>query len=145
MSALWLLFASITVIGSTMYNVAIKSAGESVNPFIFTLLLTAFAFAGHAIILAANKFFFDPSLKLSISTSGLGWAFMAGMGVVLIDLFFFLGVRQGGLTMTNAFWTIASFALVVLIGLLFFNETINAVKAIGLALGVVSLFLITRP
>ncbi len=127
-----------------MYNVAVKVAGESVNPYIFVFILTAVALIGHSIVLAVNKIFFNQELELSISAAGFGWAFMAGIGIILIELFYFLAVREGGLTISNAFWTVASLVIVIFIGLLFFNEAINATKAFGLALGALSLYLLTR-
>ncbi len=144
MSVLWGVFAVLTVIGSTLYNFSVKSAGDHVNPFIFTVMITIFAFSGHAIALFLNKIFFNTDLKFEISNYGLGLAFLAGLGIVIIDLAYFFAVKYGGLTISNTFWTVGSLILVILIGLFYFNEQLTAVKSIGLFLGFISIVLLVK-
>lgn len=128
-----------------MYNAAVKLAGDIINPFVFTVLLTAVAFAGHMAAFGINKSFFDTDLKFNFGTSGFIFAAMAGLGVVIIDLAYFYAVRAEGLAVTNAFWVIGGLIATALISLLFFQEAISGTRALGIALGLVSLILITRP
>ncbi len=144
MSALWLFFASLTVFGTILYNFSVKMAGEIINPFVFTVILTMVALTGHLAAYGINKQFFSPDLKFSFTTTGFILAATAGLGVVIIDLAYFYAVRSGGLAITNAFWVIGGLIVTALISYMFFNEAIGGVKALGFALGVVSLILITR-
>lgn len=128
-----------------MYNVAVKLAGDVINPFVFTVLLTAFAFAGHLIAFGTNKFFFNTDLRFSFDNTGLFYAALAGLGVVIIDLAYFYAVRSGGLAVTNAFWVVGGLVATAVISLALFNEGLSTMKAAGIVLGLASLFLLTRP
>lgn len=145
MSALWLFLASLTVLGTVLYNFSVKMAGEIINPFVFAIIFTGIAFIGHLAAFAINKQFFTTDLKFAYTPMSLGLAAAAGLGIVIIDLAYFYAVRSGGLALTSAFWTLGGLLATILISFLFFNETIGATKALGIALGLVSLFLITKP
>lgn len=145
MTAFWVFLASLSVLGTVMYNVAVKLAGDIINPFVFTVLLTAVALAGHLVAFGINKLFFNTDLRFSFDNSGLFYAAMAGLGVVIIDLAYFYAVRGGGLAITNAFWVVGGLVATAAISLALFNEGLSGMKAAGIALGLLSLFLLTRP
>lgn len=144
MSAVWLFFVSLTVFGALLYNIAVKLAGDVINPFVFTVILTTVALIGHVSAFGINKAFFNPALKFTFETSGFVYAALAGIGVVIIDLAFFYAVKEGGLALSNTFWSVGSLALVAILGALFFNESIGVMKAVGIGLGIISVVLITR-
>ena len=101
MSLVWFFFASLTVLGTLFYNFSVKAAGEIINPFVFTVILTFVALAGHLAAFGVNKIFFTQDLKFEFGTNGLIFAAIAGIGVVIIDLAYFYAVRSGGLVLTN--------------------------------------------
>lgn len=144
MSAVWLFLVSLTVFGALIYNFAVKLAGEIINPFVFTVILTVVALVGHLAAFGINRAFFNPDLKFIFGTSGFVYAALAGIGVVIIDLAYFYAVKEGGLVLSNTFWNVGSLAVVAIVGVLFFNESIGAMKAVGIGLGIISVVLITR-
>lgn len=140
----WLFFMALTVLGSVGYNVAVKSAGEQVNVFVFTVTLTAVAFVGHLVAFLIYKYNFHGGEKLEINSMGIWMAVLAGISVVIIDLGFFLSVKSGGMVVSQAVWTIGSLLFVVIVGLYFFKEGLDLYKLIGVILGVVSLGLLVN-
>ena len=144
MSLVWFFFASLTVLGTLFYNFSVKAAGEIINPFVFTVILTFVALAGHLAAFGVNKIFFTQDLKFEFGTNGLIFAAIAGIGVVIIDLAYFYAVRSGGLVLTNAFWVIGGLIATATIGFLFFQEGVTATKLLGLFLGIASLVLLTK-
>ncbi len=145
MSLAWLIFASLSVVGSVAYNLSMKVAGDHVNPFVFTVGITMVALIGHLICLAFYKLYMGETVALQADKSGLLLALVAGLGIVIIDLGFFFAVREGGLTSSMGFWVIGSLTITTLIGYFVFHETFSMTKFAGIILGAVSLFLLTRP
>lgn len=141
---IWFVFASLAVIGSVTYNFAVKLSGHIINPFVFTILLTAVAFAGHLAAYGINKSFFDTQLKFEFPMQAFWYAFFAGIGIVVIDLAYFYAVKSGGIASTSAFWAVGSLSVTALLGLMFFQETLSLEKIAGVFLGGVSLYLLTR-
>jgi multidrug transporter EmrE-like cation transporter len=144
MSLFWLFLASLTVLGTLLYNVGVKLAGDIINPFVFTVLLTTVAMVGHLAAFGVNKLIFNSDLKFTFGLNGFLLAALAGLGVVIIDLAYFYAVKSGGLAVTNSFWVLGGLIATVLISWLFFQENLGAMKIAGVGLGVISLFLLTR-
>lgn len=143
-SSLWLFLTSLTVLGTIFYNFSVKLAGESINAFVFTVILTAVALVGHLSAFGINKAFFNPGLKFEFMLLPFLLAAIAGIGVVIIDLAYFYAVKQGGLAITNMFWTIGGLIATVSISALFFHEPMNWQRIAGLVLGLVAIILIVR-
>ncbi len=142
MSMIWLFFASMTVIGATAYNFAVKMSGDHINVFLFTTYLTIAAFIGHFIILLIYKYGFAGGESLKSTPLSIWMAIIAGLAVVVIDIGFFLAVKQGGIIPSQLFWTIGSTVLVAVMGVLYFKEMITLQTLIGMGLGLVSVWLI---
>ncbi len=142
----WLIFASLTTIGAVVYNSSVRVATESINPFLFTLLITATAFAGHIIAFLIYVFLQGQSIStLPYSSKGLMAGIVAGIAIVVIDLAFFFAVRSGGLAITNAVWVVGGTVLTAIIGYYVFKETLDAYKIAGLFLGALGLVLLVKP
>jgi len=141
----WLIFASLTVIGSLVYNLAMKSAGDHINPFIFTVGLTFVGLVGHLICLGFYKFYLNEGVAIQADKVGLCLAVAAGIGIIIIDLGFFFAVKSGGLMVSTAFWMIGAIITTTVASYFLFHEEITATKLAGIVLGAASLFLLTRP
>lgn len=145
MNWVWLFFASLAVVGSIAYNLSVKVAGEHINPFVFTVFLTLFGLVGHLVCLGVYKWHMGESAVLHLDKTGLWMALIAGLGIVIIDLGFFFAVKEGGMVASTGFWVIGSLALTALAGIFVFHEALSVAKVAGVALGVASLYLLTRP
>lgn len=138
-------FIAITVLGAVAYNIAVKVAGEDTNVFLFSVILTATAFLGHIIALIAFKFGFEETQNLDYSLKGLIFAVVAGLGVIAIDLGYYMAVKAGGIVVSQAIWTVGGLILTAILGILFFKEYIDIYKLTGVALGIISLLLLLKP
>lgn len=137
---LWLIFTSTAIVGMVGYDVAIKLATEQINVFAFTTILVGFAFAMHLLALLVYKVTV-PDASLSLNTKTIGWAALGGLGLVVMDIGFYLGVKYGGLAMTNAVWLIGGLILSVILGYYAFHEPIDIKKIIGVAFGLLAIYL----
>lgn len=140
---LWILFASLTVLGALGYNIAVKVASDSTNVFIFTVIITTVALLGHLAAFFIYKFWFMDENKIEISHMGIWMAVLAGLSIVMIDLAFFMAVKSGGIIMTQTFWTIGGLILTALAGFFIFKEYLDLYKLIGIVLGITSLLFLT--
>ena len=87
-SITWAFFACLTVLGALGYNIAVKMAGDTINAFVFTTVLTFSALFGHVICFGIYKYY-NMSEPLIISKMGVWMGILAGVSVVVIDLAFF--------------------------------------------------------
>jgi drug/metabolite transporter (DMT)-like permease len=145
MSLNWFIFASLAVLGSLIYNLSVKVAGHHINPFIFTVALTLVGLIGHLACLAFYKFYLGEGVSLQMDKTGLWLAVAAGLGIVIIDLGYFFAVREGGLMASTGFWVVGSLVITTVASYFLFKEGITATKLMGIVLGAISLFLLTRP
>lgn len=123
------------------YDVAIKLATEQINVFAFTTVLVGFAFAMHLFVLLVYKVV-TPDASLSLNAKSVGWAALGGLGLIVMDIGFYLGVKHGGLAMTNAVWLIGGLILSVLLGYYAFHEPIDFKKILGITLGLLAIYLL---
>jgi drug/metabolite transporter (DMT)-like permease len=138
--ALWLFFTVSAIFGMVGYDIAIKAATDKANAFAFTTILALSAFIAHLAIWGGYKYF-NPETPTKLSSQSLLLAIGAGLGLVIMDVGFFLGVRSGGLIRTNSVWLIGGLVLTVLCGCLFFGEYLNFARTLGIVLGVASILL----
>ncbi|TAK03821.1 hypothetical protein EPO34_01520 [Patescibacteria group bacterium] len=70
--------------------------------------------------------------------------FAVALGWYLLSGFFYLPTLQReGLVITSVIWTVISTTGFLVIGLLLFNESLSPIQMAGVALGVVSLILLS--
>ncbi|MBN8521368.1 MAG: hypothetical protein J0L77_05665 [Alphaproteobacteria bacterium] len=144
LSFTWFLFISLALIGTAGFNVANKLAANQIDAFLFTTIMTFVSFLGQGLIFAGYKFFFNVNEKLDVSSQGIGLAIIAGISVALINIGYFLAVKQGGLIPSQIGWAVGGTLTVTIIGCLFFKEHIDIYKLIGLMLAIISIFLIVK-
>lgn len=144
MSPLWLLFASMTVVGSVAYNVGMKMGGTGVNPFGFTFVMTSVILALLGLCCLVAQFGFKTNVLQGMNLHAVKYAALCGAAAALIDIGYFLAIRSGGMIPTQVFWTIGGMVALAVVAALFMGEAMTATKALGIAFGIVSVFLITR-
>lgn len=137
---LWFLYTFAAILGMVGYDVAIKLATEEINAYLFTTILVLSGLIGHLVVLLVYKLH-APEANTQINLHTIGLAAIGGLGLVVMDVCFFLGVKTGGLAATNAVWLIGGLILTVLVAFLFFNETITLRSLFGVLFGIVSIFL----
>ena len=142
---LWIFYVALCIVGVAAYNIAMKVAGDHINPFVFTVGLTAVAMVGHLICLGAYKFYMGEDVAFKADRIGLWMALAAGVAVVVIDLCMFFAIRTGGVVATNILFTVGAMLLTTLAGFFIFKEPLTPTKIAGLALGAISLILLAKP
>lgn len=140
----WIAYVIACVVGVAAYNVSMKVAGDHINPFVFTVGLTAIAFVGHIVCLLLYKFHLGESVTFQVDRTGVYMAIIAGVAVVAIDLCMFFAIKTGGVVATNLLFTVGAMLLTALAGFLIFKEPLSAMKIAGLCLGVISIAMITK-
>jgi multidrug transporter EmrE-like cation transporter len=138
---LWFLFASFAVAGSLVYNVGMKLGGN-VNVFSFTLIACFVSTALQAIIFSIAKFGFNMDMAEGMNSRTILIGATVGASMVLVDVSCFLALRMGTLTQLQCYWTIGSVIALVIVSFFFFKEPMPPMKIVGIALGIVSLFLV---
>lgn len=141
----WLFYVFLCITGALFYNIAVKVAGDHINPFIFTSGLTAVALVGHLCCLAFYKFYMGENVAFQSDKMGFYMILLGGIAVVIIDLAFFFALKTGSLVNTNLIWTLGSVTLTALAAVFVFKEPFTATKIAGLALGLISFYLLSKP
>lgn len=144
MSPFWLLFASLTVVGSVGYNVGMKLGSPGTNPFVFTFVMTAVILLILGVCCLAAKYGFKVDMEQGMNVRALKYAALCGGSAALIDIGYFLALRYGSLIPTQMFWTVGGTVALAVFASLFLNETMTLTKALGIAFGIVSVVLITK-
>lgn len=143
-STLWLLFASLTVVGSAAYNIGMKVGPQGVNPL-------GFVFIAHIVIVIltglcclVSEYAFKSSVLSGVTSHTVKYAALCGVAAATIDVCYLLALRFGPMISTQVIWTVGGMVVVSALAVLFFGEGISATKALGIAFGIVSVFLITK-
>ncbi len=144
MSYLWLFFATLTVIGSVGFNIGMKLGASGTNPLFFLLVMTTVILVLLVLSCLVATYGFKMEVTQGMTLRAVKYAALCGFSAALIDVGYFLALRNGSMVSTQIFWTIGGMSLLTVIAVLFFHETITLTKALGIGFGVVSVWLITK-
>jgi len=145
MNGLWLLFVSFIVIGSVVFNVGLKIGTAEVNPFGFLFIMNVYAVVALGLFCLAAKYGFKADVMQGMTPSAHKYALICAASVVMIDIGYILAVRYGSMIATQVIWTVGGMVAFAAVAALFLGEALTLTKALGIAFGVVSVLLITRP
>ena len=145
MTQIWIVYVLFSIVGAAAYNIAMKLAGDHINPFVFTVGLSSVAMLGHIICLIIYKFHMGETFSVQVGKTGVSLMLLAGLSVVLIDLCVFFAIKSGGVVATNILFTVGAMLLTTLAGFFIFKEMLTPTKIAGLAFGVLSLILLAKP
>lgn len=144
MSLYWLLFASLSVVGSLAYTVGMKLGSPSMNAFGFAFLMNIVVLSSQTVFCLTAKYVFKADVMQGVNVNTLKFALLTGLGAALVDVSYFSALRYGSVISSQIFWTVGGIVAVTAFAALFLGETLSATKALGIALGVVAVFLITK-
>lgn len=131
---MWLYYFSIVlvVVSNVFYHISQKSTSSSVNPVISMIVsyLTAIIFCLFLLP------FFPIKESLISSIKRMNWAsFALGISIVGLELGFLLAYRAGwNISLVQFLTTILVSLLLIPVGILFYQEKITLVNAIGVLL-----------
>ncbi len=144
MNGLWLLFATLTVIGGTTYTVATKLGSGGTNPFGFTFVMTLVILVILGIGCLVAQYGYKVDVMKGLDGPALKYVILCGCAAALIDIGYFLALRYGSVIPTQIFWVVGDLVLVAVFATLVLNETLTLTKALGIAAGIISVLLITK-
>ena len=144
MNGLWLLFATLTVIGGTSYTIFTKLGAPGTNPFWFTFIMTLVILVILGIGCLVSQYGYKIDVTQGMNPHALKFAVLCGGAAALIDIGYFLALRYGDVIATQVYWVIGDMIAVTVFAVLLLGETITLTKALGVAFGIVSVLLITK-
>jgi drug/metabolite transporter (DMT)-like permease len=144
MSPVWLFFASLTVVGSVAYNVGMKLGSPGTNPFGFVFVMTSVILVLLGIACLTAKFGFKVDVAQGMNFHAFKFAALCGCAAAMIDIGYILALRYGSMISIQVFWTVGGMVALAVFAALFLKETMPLTKILGIAFGVISVFLITK-
>jgi uncharacterized membrane protein len=132
----------IMILGTTFYHIGQKSVPSQVSPVLSLVVNYLTALVGTLLLL--------PLYPLRMTGSGslrnVNWAsYVVGLSIVGVELAVLLAYRAGWkISLVSVIGNTASALLLVFIGLIFFHEQLSGKSAVGIALCLVGLTLITQ-
>jgi drug/metabolite transporter (DMT)-like permease len=136
-----LLALIIAVTGQVLYHVTQKSVAAQAHPVVSLIVFYLVA----AVLSLPLFWLFPMEGSVGEQLGKMNWAvFGVALSIVLIEIGFLLAYRAGG-ELSTAFVTTAAVVCVstLLIGLIFFNESISLTKLAGIVLCLAGIALIT--
>ena len=144
MNGLWLLFATLTVIGGTTYTVATKLGSGGTNPFGFTFIMTLVILLILGVGCLIAQYGYKVDVMRGMNGPALKYVVLCGCAAALIDIGYFLALRYGSVIPTQIFWVVGDLVLVAIFATLVLGEALTPIKALGIVAGIVSVLLITK-
>ena len=144
MASYWILFASVTVVGSLMYNVGMKFGTANTSAFAFVLMVSLILFLTQTASFLIAKYAFHVDVTEGLEMRNILFAVLAGLGVAIIDLFYFFAFRYGTPIQCQMFWTVGGLIALTIFAVIVFREPMPLTKALGIVLGIVGLVLVVR-
>ncbi len=141
MKSLYLPIA-MTVFGGVLYHVSQKSLPKTANP----LHILIIAYLSGIVLLAISAFFYTTEKSFLGSVKEANWAVVVvGIGAAFIEVGFLLAYRYGwDISKANVISNIGMAVLLIPIGIFLFKEKISMMQALGVALCIIGLILLTR-
>ena len=133
---------ALTIAGNIGYHLLNKSVAPQAHPFASLVATYGVGLVVSLAVLALTA----PPEGVAAGLKGLNWAsFALGAVVVLLELGFLLAYRAGWKISVAAVYSNVAVGLLLLpIGFLLYAETMTAGNAVGIALAVIALVLMSR-
>ncbi|HZZ84292.1 MAG TPA: hypothetical protein VFE30_07115 [Anaeromyxobacteraceae bacterium] len=138
-----LFFLAVAALGSVTYHLGQRTNSARVNPMVLLMALYAVAFLLCAV---AAPLFSDGGRAYAWSRELVRWpVLLLALGAVLIEIGFLLAYRSGAMMQWSAVAVNGAAALLLVpLACLVFRESFSAQRAIGIALTLAGLGLVTR-
>lgn len=130
----------LTIISNVLYHLILKLTPANVNPVLSLAITYATAMMATLIIYP----FYSNQQTLLDNVKSLNWAsFALGLAIVGLELGFLLAYRLGWeISFAGIVSNIAVALILIPLGILFFQETVSAVNAVGLLFCLIGLLLV---
>jgi drug/metabolite transporter (DMT)-like permease len=121
-----------------------KLGAGQVNVFGFSAVMSGITFAVQLGIFLIAKYAMNIDALQGLDSRGIKLAVITGLSLVAINLFYFFALKHGSAIASQVMWTVGGTVALVIVFALFFGEALTPAKILGIALGLVSVVLITK-
>ncbi len=133
-------FVLLTTLSFGFFNIFIRAAGPKIGGILGPLFVEGFAAAVLLLFFLWRKW--NGSVE-PVTSLGAAYSMAAGFCAAAGSIGFFVVFSKGGmLSAAGSFVLIGSTMLTILGGFVLFKEPVNAYRAVGILLGLVSLYLL---
>ena len=138
----YLIFSLLAAVGYGFYNFFVGKTGGKITPFIGTLILSSVAILVALVVIVFTKF---TGGKLYTTPDGIKFAVGAGLAVGIAEILYFsaFAKNQNVSVVLPIVFTVTVLTGVVL-GFVFNQEPISAVKILGILFALIGLFLLGK-
>ncbi len=138
----YLFFAILAALNYGIYNFLIGRSATKINPFLGTVFFTATSVTVAAIALLIYRF---TGKTMEFSVSGARIAVLAGVFAGLAEIFYFFAFsRNSTVSVVLPVVFLVTVLTGVALGFTINSEPVTGVKILGIALGLLSIFLLAR-
>jgi drug/metabolite transporter (DMT)-like permease len=141
MNSQWF-FVLLTTFFFGFFNIFIRAAGPKIGGVLGPLLLEGFAAVLLLVFFIWRKINGSPE---TLTLPGVAYSLAAGFCAAAGSIGFFIVFSRGGmLTAVGSFVLVGSALLTILGGFILFKEPMNLYRIVGIALGLMSLYLLSK-
>ncbi len=138
----WKIFAVLYTLGAAGYAIGAKISGGRISPLLGALIMTACSLL---IIVGLFIYYKIYGSTFTYNRYGVEAAVFAGVSIALADIaLFFMYSRGADLSIAGVAAEVISIAIIVLVGLVVFKETVTFPKAVGLTFSAIGLIFLFR-
>ena len=137
----WVAYAIMVSLGSTLLHASSKMMKGIVDPMIASMIAGIFFIIIPVFMFVWNK---EPVAFYSISVKGWFWAVLYGLAVALANVAVIFMYKSGApMSIAVPLTRTAVMCLAVFVGLLFFAESLTAIKMLGIVFSIFGLVLMS--
>ncbi len=138
----WLVHCGLFTLGGTAFGIAFRFLSHDVSPFFFSLIYNAF---GLLVVGAVTALFFLSGEPMDFTAKGILFSVVAGISFSLLDLELVMMHRVGGtISVGLPLIRITTALILVVVGIVFFAEHLDAVKLSGIVCCCTGIYLMCR-
>ncbi len=138
----WLHLAFVFMAFSAIHTTCIKMAGDGITPLYAMLISNIVVFAGSIILFILFK---AQGMEMVATKPAVNWMIVAGICVIIFEVaFLYIFYMNAPMATATTVMRVGTLGIVIVIGLLIFQEKFDMTKALGLVLGVTSIYLMTK-
>jgi len=138
----WLHLAFVFMAFSAIHTTCIKMAGDGITPLYAMLISNIVVFVGSVVLFAAFKV---QGMEMIATKPAINWMVAAGICVIIFEVaFLYIFYMNAPMATATTIMRVGTLGIVFVIGFLIFQEKFDLTKALGLALGITSIYLMTK-
>ena len=138
----WLHFAFIFMAFSAIHTTCIKMAGDGITPLYAMLISNIVVFVGSVVLFIIFK---AQGMEMIATKPAVNWMVAAGLCVIIFEVaYLYIFYMNTPMATATTVMRVGTLGIVIAISFLIFQEKFDVTKALGLVLGITSIYLMTK-